>query len=228
MIVAAYGLILPTAVLEIPRYGCLNIHASLLPRWRGAAPIQRAILAGDQQTGITIMQMDAGLDTGDMLLRTPIDIEPTDTGGSLHDKLATQGARDILTVLDQVANQQLQPEKQDDALATYAHKLEKAEAEIDWSQDASALERLVRAFNPWPVAFTQLQDKPLRIYQAECVQQEGDAGTILSADKNGIVIACGRQALKLLQVQPSGSKPMDAAAFMNGYADKLIIGEKLA
>jgi len=228
MVVAAYGLILPKAVLDIPRYGCLNIHGSILPRWRGAAPIQRAILAGDKETGITIMQMDVGLDTGDMLMRTPITIEKDDNGGSLHDKLAAQGAKDLLTVLDQVASQSLTPVKQDDAQANYAHKLEKAEAQINWSQDAQDIERLIRAFNPWPVAFTPFNGKPLRIYQAKLVEQEGDAGQILSADKHGIIIACGKQALRLLQLQPAGSKVMDAAAFINGHGDKLVVGNKLS
>ena len=228
MVVAAYGLILPKSVLDIPRYGCLNIHGSLLPRWRGAAPIQRAILAGDKETGITIMQMDVGLDTGDMLLRTPIAIESHDTGGSLHDKLAAQGAKDLLTVLDQLASQNLSPVKQDDTQANYAHKLEKAEAQIDWSQDAEDIERLIRAFNPWPVAFTPFNGKPLRIYQAVVFEAKGNAGEILSADKAGIVIACGQGALKLLQLQPAGSKIMDAAAFMNGHGNKLVIGEKLS
>ena len=228
MVVAAYGLILPKAVLEIPRYGCLNIHASLLPRWRGAAPIQRAILAGDKQSGITIMQMDVGLDTGDMLLRTPVTIDSNDTGGSLHDKLAAQGAKDILNVLEQVTTQQLQPVMQDDTQANYANKLEKAEAQIDWSQKAEDIERLVRAFNPWPVAFTQLNEKLLRIYKAEVTDKNGEAGTILLADKKGVVIACGQQALCLLQLQPAGSKPMDAAAFINGHGDKLVVGDRLA
>lgn len=227
MIVAAYGLILPKAVLDIPRFGCLNIHASLLPRWRGAAPIQRAILAGDKESGITIMQMDVGLDTGDMLLRTPLAITDDDTGGSLHDKLAAQGAKDLLAVLAQIEQQQLQPVQQDEAQANYAHKLAKAEAQIDWRQNAADIERLIRAFNPWPVAFALLNEQPLRIYKAEVIEQEGEAGSVLSADKNGIVVACGHNALKLLQLQPAGSKPMDAAAFMNGHADKLAIGNKL-
>ena len=167
MVVAAYGLILPKAVLEIPRFGCLNIHASLLPRWRGAAPIQRAILAGDTESGISIMQMDVGLDTGDILLRTAIEIESHDTGGSLHDKLAIQGAKDLLSALNQVSQQQLTPIAQDNAQASYAHKLDKSEAHIDWSQSANSIERLVRAFNPWPMAFTLLNGKPLRIYKAE-------------------------------------------------------------
>lgn len=196
MVVAAYGLILPKAVLEIPRFGCLNIHASLLPRWRGAAPIQRAILAGDTESGISIMQMDVGLDTGDILLRTAIEIESHDTGGSLHDKLAIQGAKDLLSALNQVSQQQLTPIAQDNAQASYAHKLDKSEAHIDWSQSANSIERLVRAFNPWPMAFTLLNGKPLRIYKAEVVAQEGAAGQILSADKTGIVIACGQQALR--------------------------------
>ncbi len=228
MVVAAYGLLLPKAVLEIPRYGCLNIHASLLPRWRGAAPIQRAILTGDQETGITIMQMDVGLDTGDMLRRSHIAIGRNDTGGSLHDKLAVLGAADLLAVLKQLQQQQLQPEPQDDTQACYAHKLDKAEARIDWTQNAVDIERLIRAFNPWPMAFTLLDDKPLRIYKAEVIALQGEAGQILCADKKGLVIACGQQALRLLQLQPAGSKPMDAAAFMNGHTDRLVVGEKLS
>ena len=227
MIVAAYGLILPKAILEAPRYGCLNIHASLLPRWRGAAPIQRAILAGDKESGITIMQMDVGLDTGDMLLKTIIPIDKHDNGGSLHDKLASNGAEAILQTLQQLQAGALTPEKQDEALVTYAHKLEKEEARIDWQQPAEQIERLVRAFNPWPVAFTELDGQPLRIWQAECVAGKGAAGEIISLDKTGIVVACGEQALRILQLQPAGGKAMDCAAFVNGHGKSLQAGTVL-
>ena len=179
MVVAAYGLILPQAVLDTPKYGCLNIHGSLLPRWRGAAPIQRAIATGDQVTGVTIMKMAAGLDTGDMMLKTLCPILASDTSATLHDKLAVQGAEAICTVLEseQTLQQALaDSEVQNDSLAVYAHKLSKAEAEIDWTQDAVALDRNIRAFNPWPVAFCQLDDHTaLRVWESRLSDQQDTA-----------------------------------------------------
>lgn len=229
MIVAAYGLILPQVVLDIPRLGCLNIHASLLPRWRGAAPIQRAIAAGDKESGITIMQMNAGLDTGDILQLSSCPITDNDTGGDLHDRLAKIGANAILETLQNLDSDKLKPTVQDDSQATYAHKLDKKEALINWQNSASEIERLLRAFNPWPVAFTYLNDKPLRIWQAQALKQNSDleAGTVISCDKKGIDISCREGVLRLLKLQPSGSKAMDVAAFMNGHAKQLPVGHVL-
>ena len=229
MIVAAYGLILPQAVLNIPRLGCLNIHASLLPRWRGAAPIQRAIAAGDKESGITIMQMDAGLDTGDILSLSPCPISDEDNGGSLHDRLAKLGAESILHTLDELDSGEIKPEKQDDSLATYAHKLDKFEAEINWQKPAIEIERMIRAFNPWPVAFTQLENKPLRIWQATVLDQTSNElpGTIITCNNKAIDVACGEGVLRLTKLQPAGSKAMEVAAFMNGHAKQLHVGTLL-
>ncbi|MFZ5573582.1 MAG: methionyl-tRNA formyltransferase [Pseudomonadota bacterium] len=213
MVVAAYGLILPQAVLDIPRRGCLNIHASLLPRWRGAAPIQRAILAGDTETGITIMQMDAGLDTGAMLLKSVVPILDTDTGGSLHDKLAGVGARAIVEALARLDT--LAPVAQDDAQATYAAKLDKEEARLDWSRPAAELARAVRAFNPVPGAWTLVDGAPLKIWAAAPVPGQGAPGEVLDAGER-LVVACGDGALALTELQPAGSKRMTAAAFLAG------------
>lgn len=229
MVVAAYGLILPQIVLDIPRLGCLNIHASLLPRWRGAAPIQRAIAAGDKESGITIMQMNAGLDTGDILQLSACPINKKDTGGDLHDRLADIGADAILETLKNLSSNKLTPVVQDDSLATYAHKLDKKEALINWQHSASNIERLIRAFNPWPVAFTYLNDKPLRIWQAQALPEQSKlaAGTVISCDKKGIDISCGDGTLRILKLQPSGSKAMDVASFMNGHAKQLHTGSLL-
>lgn len=229
MVVAAYGLILPQIVLDIPRLGCLNIHASLLPRWRGAAPIQRAIAAGDKESGITIMQMNAGLDTGDILQLSSCPINKKDTGGDLHDRLAVIGANAILETLKNLSSTKLTPVVQDDSLATYAHKLDKKEALINWQNSASDIERLIRAFNPWPVAFTYLNDKPLRIWQAQALPEKSKlaVGTVIDCDKKGIDISCGEGTLRLLKLQPSGSKAMDVASFMNGHAKQLPAGSLL-
>ncbi|ODV04088.1 MAG: methionyl-tRNA formyltransferase [Thiobacillus sp. SCN 63-57] len=214
MVVAAYGLILPQAVLDLPRLGCLNIHASLLPRWRGAAPIQRAILAGDAETGITIMQMDAGLDTGAMLSKTVVPIRDDDTAASLHDVLAAAGASAIVAALANYAT--LVPAAQDDAQATYAAKLSKDEAQLDWNQPADALARAVRAYNPAPGAWTLLEGAPLKVWMAATATGAGDPGTVLRADAEGLVVACGSGALALREIQPAGSKRMSAAAFLAG------------
>ncbi|MDX1796204.1 MAG: methionyl-tRNA formyltransferase [Hydrogenovibrio sp.] len=216
MVVVAYGLILPKAVLEMPKYGCFNIHASILPRWRGAAPIQRAIESGDAETGVTIMQMDVGLDTGDMLtvLKTPI--EPEDTAQTLHDRLSQLGCEALMTTLSELQNGQLQPVKQDETQVTYAEKLNKAEAEIDWQQDAPTLVRKIQAFNPWPVAFTQYLQQPLRLWQARLVSSIQDnhlPGRVLSVDKQGITVATGKGTLLITQLQPSGKKAMSAYDF---------------
>lgn len=214
MVVAAYGLILPQAVLDLPHFGCLNIHASLLPRWRGAAPIQRAILAGDTETGITIMQMDAGLDTGTMLSKTVVPIRENDTAASLHDVLATAGASAIVAALENYAA--LVPEAQDEAQATYAAKLTKDEAQLDWSQPADALALAVRAYNPVPGAWTLLDGATLKIWKAQPCTGSGEAGEVLHAEADRLVVACGVGALALQEIQPAGSKRMTAAAFLAG------------
>ncbi|GAB6034944.1 methionyl-tRNA formyltransferase [Galenea microaerophila] len=227
MVVVAYGLILPKAILETPTYGCLNIHASLLPRWRGAAPIQRAIEAGDAETGVTIMQMAEGLDTGDMRYQVSTPIHPTDTAQTLHDRLSQLGAEAIVTVLKDL--DAFPPAPQDESLATYAHKLHKAEAELDWTLPAQILQRKIQAFNPWPVAFTHLEDKPLRIWQAQIAEAEKrdenvpespvlPPGTLLRVSKTGIDVQTGAGVLRLLQVQPSGKKAMSAYDFAQARA----------
>jgi methionyl-tRNA formyltransferase len=216
MVVAAYGIILPQAVLDLPRLGCLNIHASLLPRWRGAAPIQRAILAGDTETGITIMQMDAGLDTGDMLSIHRTAIESTDSASSLHDKLAAQGAQAIVAALADLpqlqAHRQIQPEQG----VTYAEKLKKEEAQIDWQQDAGQLDRMIRAFNPFPSAQTSWQGVAIKIWQARLCDGQGQAGQILALEKDAIVVACGHGALRITELQKAGGKRLGAQAFLAG------------
>ncbi len=220
MIVAAYGLLLPAEVLAIPRLGCLNIHASLLPRWRGAAPIQRAILAGDAETGITIMQMDVGLDTGDMLYKLSTSIEESDNAQTLHDRLAALGARAITEALEGLQQGKLVAEQQDDAQACYAKKLQKAEAEIDWQQTAAQLARQVAAFNPWPVAQTLYQGEVLRIWEARAIDEAAGKppGRVIRADKQGIDIACGEGVLRLLRLQRPGGKPQSAQDFLNANA----------
>jgi methionyl-tRNA formyltransferase len=214
MVVAAYGLILPQAVLDLPRHGCLNIHASLLPRWRGAAPIQRAILAGDTQTGITIMQMDAGLDTGAMLGQAVVPIRPDDTAGSLCDALAAAGAKAIVATLPRLDT--LAPQAQDEARASYAAKLSKDEAQLDWTLPADVLARAVRAYDPVPGAWTLLDGAPLKVRAADAVAGDGAPGTVLAAQDGAIRVACGRGALALREVQPAGGKRMAAAAFLAG------------
>ncbi|MDA3869002.1 MAG: methionyl-tRNA formyltransferase [Gammaproteobacteria bacterium] len=223
MVVTAYGLLLPQAVLEIPRLGCINVHASLLPRWRGAAPIQRAILVGDTQTGITIMQMDKGLDTGDMLATQACSISDDETGASLHDRLMVMGAETLMNMLPDFIAGKITPQKQDDAQATYARKLSKQEAEVDWSLPAAQIHRTVRAYNAWPVAFTYWRKKnqreALRIWKTEVlpVAANAVAGTVLHCGREGIEVATGEGVLHLLQVQPSGKKMMAAADFANAH-----------
>lgn len=219
MIVAAYGLILPKEVLKIPRYGCLNIHASLLPRWRGAAPIQRAILAGDQETGITIMQMDEGLDTGDMLLQHYIPIDSEDTAQTLHDKLADLGAQSIVEALGLLQLGKLTMTPQDETQACYAAKIQKKEAEIDWRLDADHIDRSIRAFNPYPGAYTYLQGNLLKIWQAKVVKNNsGKAGEIIATGSEGVVVACGSGALILEVVQKPGGKKMPIVEFLAGHS----------
>ncbi len=207
-VVAAYGLILPPAMLAVPRLGCLNIHASLLPRWRGAAPIQAAILAGDAESGVTIMQMDAGLDTGPMLLRQAVSVGPCETAAGLHDTLAALGASLIVRALGEAPAAVPQPETG----ASYAPKLSRADGELDWRQPAEALDRRVRALNPWPGTWCRFGAEVLKVLAAEPVNGAGPPGTVL----NGLVVACGERALRLLQVQRSGRSPLAADAFLRG------------
>ena len=221
-VVAAYGLILPQAVLDIPQYGCWNVHASLLPRWRGAAPIQRAIEAGDEETGVCLMQMEAGLDTGPVLLAQSLDIGPEETGGQLHDRLADLGAqvlRDALGLLR--AGVRLPPHPQPEAGVVYAHKLDKAEARLDWTQPADVLARKVRAFNPWPIAEAQVAGERLRLHGAVAVEQAHTAapGTLLAASRQGLDIACGSGLLRLRVVQREGGKAITAADYLNARRD---------
>lgn len=229
MVVAAYGLILPQAVLEVPRHGCLNIHASLLPRWRGAAPIQRAIAAGDTETGITIMQMDVGLDTGNMVLKVTTPIHPDDTGGSLHDRLAELGGQAIVTALAKLAGNGLDGEPQDDAQACYAHKLSKDEGHIDWSGSAVAIGRLVRAFNPWPGTFTDLGNQRIRIHRAEAIGGAAGKtpGTVLRRDRDGIDVACGEGVLRIHQLQLPGSRAQTVNDLINGGKELMMPGQEL-
>jgi methionyl-tRNA formyltransferase len=220
LVVAAYGLILPRTILDWPRHGCINIHASLLPRWRGAAPIQRALLAGDSETGITLMRMDEGLDTGPIIARHATPIAPRETAGSLHDKLAALGARAITEELAKLQDEgRLASEPQPDQGATYAAKLDPAEAVIDWRASAETLDRRVRAFNPVPGARTSLEGDMLKIWEAVPLRERFEApGRIVRADEHGIVIACGEGGLSVSRLQRAGGKPMSAAAFLAGHS----------
>lgn len=219
MVVVAYGLLLPPRVLAAPRLGCVNIHASLLPRWRGAAPIQRALLAGDRETGVTIMQMAKGLDTGPMFLVRRLPITPDDTGGSLHDQLSVLGAEALLDALPGIADGSAVPQPQDDSQSTYARKLDKAEAEVDWSRSAQQIARQVRAFNPWPVAHTRYEDANLRLWAAEAVPGlAGGPGMVMAAGRGGIDIATGDGLLRVTRLQMPGKRVMNAADFVNAHA----------
>jgi methionyl-tRNA formyltransferase len=217
MVVVAYGLLLPQAVLDAPRLGCVNIHASLLPRWRGAAPIQRAIAAGDAESGITIMQMEAGLDTGPMHLVRTCPLLPTDTGQDLHDRLSGLGAEALLEALPLLQNPAHRPEPQDDSLAVYAHKLSKEEALVDWNQPAEVIARRVRAYNPWPVAQAQYEDKVVRLWRAEPLAGGGGraSGTILACTREGLDVATGDGILRVNQLQMPGTRATDIADFVN-------------
>ncbi len=230
MIVAAYSLLLPREVLDAPRYGCINIHGSLLPRWRGAAPIQRAIQAGDTETGVTIMQMALGLDTGDMLYKTTsCPITKEDTGRTIHDRLANDGANALLTVLDQLIDNQLSPEKQDDSLATYAHKLDKAEAEIDWTKSAQEIDRMIRAFNyvKKPHAFTHYNGNKLTLFMSKVETDKSSdepAGTVIDETPEGICIVTGDGVLSVSRLQLPSRKELSARDFINGRS---LLGSKL-
>jgi len=228
MVVVAYGLILPPSVLEIPRLGCLNVHASLLPRWRGAAPIQRAIEAGDRTTGVTIMQMDAGLDTGTMLLKKETPIENDDTATTLHDRLAGLGADALILVLEQLEQGALAGEPQDEQEATYAKKLEKSEARIDWSLPVDVLARKIRAFNPWPVANCSFNGKRLRILQATPLPLSRDnleSGTVSEINENSISVQTGDGSLAISHLQLEGGRPQTVHEFLNGH--QLHVGDRL-
>ncbi len=223
MIVVAYGLILPEIILAAPQYGCLNIHASILPRWRGAAPIQRAILAGDQATGVTIMQMDKGLDTGDMLLINRCAINPGDTAGSLHDQLALMGGTAIMQTLADIEAHRLQPQAQNDEQATYAHKLDKQEAQIDWHQDADDIVRKIQAFNSWPVAYTHYNGKSLRLWQAYLLEHEAHSnksqyGEVIAESSDGIDIQANNGVVRIIELQMPGKKRIMVKDFINGQS----------
>jgi methionyl-tRNA formyltransferase len=222
MVVAAYGLMIPARVLALPRLGCLNIHASLLPRWRGAAPIQRALLAGDTVTGVTIMQMNEALDAGPILLQEAVAIDPRDTAQTLHDRLAELGARLIVRALDAP----LQPRPQDESLATYAPKIDKNEARIDWTQSAELIERKVRAFNPYPGAYTQLDGVMLKVWGARIERGVvAPPGVVAGCSEAGILVGCGADALRITEVQRAGGKRLPAGAFLAGH--RLATGARL-
>jgi methionyl-tRNA formyltransferase len=228
LVVVAYGLILPQAVLDIPRLGCINSHASLLPRWRGAAPIQRAVEAGDAESGVTVMQMEAGLDTGPMLLKVSTPISAADTGGSLHDRLASLGPQAVIQAIGGLAAGNLVGEVQDDSLATYAHKLSKDEARLDWSRPAVELERLVRAFHPWPICHSTLNGEAIKVHAVQLSEEQGEGsgapGTLLAADKSGLTVACGEGALRLTRLQLPGGKALNFSDLYNSRREQFAIG----
>jgi methionyl-tRNA formyltransferase len=230
MVVVAYGLILPKAVLDMPRLGCLNVHGSLLPRWRGAAPIQRSLWAGDADTGVTIMQMDVGLDTGDMLYKLSCPITDEDTSATLYDKLAELGPKGLIDTLQQLADNRVQPEVQDEALVTYAEKLTKEEARLDWSLPAAQLERCIRAFNPWPMSWLEIDGQPVKVWQASVIAGPVNAapGTIVEANKQGIQVATVEGILNLESVQPAGKKAMSAQDLLNSRREWFTPGNSLA
>ncbi|MBE1277494.1 methionyl-tRNA formyltransferase [Enterovibrio baiacu] len=233
MVVVAYGLLLPKAVLDTPRLGCINVHGSILPRWRGAAPIQRAIWAGDEETGVTIMQMDEGLDTGDMLKIATLSIDAKETSATLYERLAELGPDALVDCLDDIAAGRAVAEKQDDALANYAKKLSKEEALIDWRLTAVELERCIRAFNPWPMSYFTLTandtEHNIKVWDAEVDAEQSDKapGTILSADKTGIRVATGEGVLRLTSIQPPGKKAMGAADILNSRREWFEPGKTL-
>ncbi|MEZ9702068.1 methionyl-tRNA formyltransferase [Vibrio sp. 10N.261.46.E12] len=230
MVVVAYGLLLPQAVLDTPRLGCINVHGSILPRWRGAAPIQRSIWAGDKETGVTIMQMDIGLDTGDMLSIATLPIEATDTSASMYEKLAGLGPDALVECLADIASGKSVAEKQDDELANYAKKLSKEEARINWSDDAAHIERCVRAFNPWPMSHFEAAENSIKVWQSRVAEQTSDkpAGTILQADKTGIYVATGQGVLVLEQLQVPGKKAMSVQDILNSRASWFEVGTQLS
>ncbi|MEM0910122.1 MAG: methionyl-tRNA formyltransferase [Pseudomonadota bacterium] len=225
MIVVAYGLILPKNVLQTPRFGCLNVHGSILPKWRGAAPIQRSLWAGNDETGVTIMQMDEGLDTGDILSIERIAITPDDTSATLYRKLAEIGPQALITTLNKLDS--ITPIKQDDEQATYAKKLSKEEAKLDWDLSATQLERNVRAFNPWPVAWFSWNDKNIKVWGATVVDSEGENGTIVDFSKLGLTVTCGKGALRITSFQLPNKKPQSVNDIYNGNSTLFTSGDKL-
>lgn len=227
MVVVAYGLILPQVVLDTPKLGCINVHGSLLPRWRGAAPIQRALWAGDTDTGVTIMQMDAGLDTGAMLSIASLPIAASDTSATLYDKLATIGPRALVEALQDLPALQAKAQPQQDSAANYAEKLSKEEAQLDFSKAAVALEREIRAFNPWPVSYLQLGTQQLKIWQARVEAGNAQPGQVVRVDKKGIAIGTSDGLLVIEQLQPPGKKAMAVVDFLNGRADWFQTGQLL-
>ena len=219
MVVVAYGLLLPEPVLQAPRLGCINIHASVLPRWRGAAPIQRAVLAGDKLSGVSIMQMEKGLDTGPVYLVEEVELEEDETGGSLHDRLSELGAVALMKALPGIADGSLPATPQDDSRSNYAKKLDKAEAWIDWQQPAEAIERQVRAFNPWPVAQTRFEDANMRVWDAYAIKGEGAApGTVMAAGRDGIDVASADGLLRITELQMPGKRALSAQDFINAHS----------
>ena len=229
MVVVAYGLLLPQTVLDTPKLGCINVHGSILPRWRGAAPIQRSIWAGDAETGVTIMQMDIGLDTGDMLSIATLPIEATDTSASMYNKLAELGPVALVDCLSTIANGTAVAQKQNDKLANYAKKLSKEEAKIDWTMDADAIERCVRAFNPWPMSHFSVEDKAIKVWQSRVETYTGNAtpGTIIQADKTGIYVATGSNAIVFEQLQVPGKKAMGVQDILNSRKEWFEVGNTL-
>ena len=229
MVVVAYGLLLPQAVLDTPKLGCINVHGSILPRWRGAAPIQRSIWAGDAETGVTIMQMDIGLDTGDMLSIATLPIEATDTSASMYNKLAELGPVALVECLSTIADGTAIAEKQNDELANYAKKLSKEEAKIDWTMNADAIERCVRAFNPWPMSHFSVEDKAIKVWQSRVETYTGNAtpGTIIQADKTGIYVATGSNAIVFEQLQVPGKKAMGVQDILNSRKEWFEVGNTL-
>ncbi|MEG5550788.1 methionyl-tRNA formyltransferase [Enterobacter wuhouensis] len=230
MVVVAYGLILPKAVLDMPRLGCVNVHGSLLPRWRGAAPIQRSLWAGDAETGVTIMKMDVGLDTGDMLYKLSCPITADDTSATLYDKLAELGPQGLIETLQQLADNTAKPEVQDEAQVTYAEKLSKEEAQIDWSLPAAQLERNIRAFNPWPMSWMMIDEQPVKVWKASVIDcpVTAEPGTIIEANKQGIQVATSEGILNLESLQPAGKKAMSAQDLLNSRREWFIPGNRLA
>ena len=230
IVVIAFGQILPERILNLPKYGCINIHASLLPKYRGAAPIQWAVINGDEVSGVTTMQMDVGLDTGDMLHKLSCPIAAQDTSASLYDKLAELGPQGLLETLTQLADGSTQPEVQDEALVTYAEKLSKEEARIDWSLSAAQLERCIRAFNPWPMSWLEIDEQPVKVWQASVIAETSGAepGTIVAAGKQGIQVATGNGILNLESLQPAGKKAMSAQDLLNSRREWFIPGNRLS
>ena len=227
MVVVAYGLILPQVVLDAPRLGCINVHGSILPRWRGAAPIQRAIEAGDKETGVTIMQMDAGLDTGAMLTITRCPIEPNETSGSLYDKLAALGAPALLSTLDKLKAGTAVAVAQDNGQSTYAKKIDKAEALIDWSQPAIIIDQRIRAFSPFPAAYTEIEGLRVKIWAAQTsTQQLGTSGEIVAADDNGLLVGCGQGSLLLTEIQLAGKSRMPVSEILRSRVELFATGKR--